>query len=458
MTIFAADRAGATCRPMKRTFWTTGCVALASAVFACGGESAPTAGENAAAGTEDELVATFDQEGNIDLARRTRVLLVGDSDKLAASPLHAATTKARRYAELYPNDQIVLFTTQDVSEAELTRAGAELVENEPFGTVRVTDLTRLSTANLVAALDRFAKIASLDFYGHSSPFGLLLESKPGEGRVVDPAAVGVLKNNFERAANPYVTLNGCNAGVSTAADLSRAWGVPVSGAMTASNFQELRTDGRFYRNDPASYPAGLKAASRNEVSYGDAAPSCSNGACTRMRPDNYPYYGVWAPEAGMQYGLNYYKFFCDFADRDVCTKGMAASLHGQVSDHPVDASSSDAEVREALADYFCTREQDPAWFEQCKAGLFDSVDNGTAFSPMKIQNDYSLECDFKRCEQEFRCKMQGGVPEKHTCTWLSANCPSNISSPKECRAKNTKKRTTANEFAAYLEGHHKLAR
>jgi hypothetical protein len=122
----------------------------------------------------------------------------------------------------------------------------------------------------------------------------------------------------------------------------------------------------------------------------------------------------------------------------------------------VSAASSKDDIREALADFFCIREQDPAWFEQCKAGLFDSVDNGTPFSPMKVQNDYSLECDFKSCQQEFRCTVTDNTPQYGTCTWLSANCPKDISSPKDCRAKNTTKRTTANEFAAYVAGHAQL--
>src|SRR5690348_14824365 len=58
--------------------------------------------------SEDALVATFDQIGKIDLRKTTRILLVGDSSHLGELPLWSATTRARRYAQLYPNDQIVL--------------------------------------------------------------------------------------------------------------------------------------------------------------------------------------------------------------------------------------------------------------------------------------------------------------------------------------------------------------
>src|SRR5690348_1718658 len=70
-------------------------------------------------GAEDELVATFDRTGRIDLTKTTRILLIGDSHHLADLPLWSATTRARRYAELHPDEQIVLFVTKDVSSADL---------------------------------------------------------------------------------------------------------------------------------------------------------------------------------------------------------------------------------------------------------------------------------------------------------------------------------------------------
>ena len=72
--------------------------------------------------SEDNLVATFDKKGAIDLTKPSRILLVGDSDKLGNLPLFAATGKARRYAQLYPNDQIVLFITQDAKADDVAKA------------------------------------------------------------------------------------------------------------------------------------------------------------------------------------------------------------------------------------------------------------------------------------------------------------------------------------------------
>lgn len=409
--------------------------------------------------SEDDLVATFDRVGNIDLSRPTRILLIGDSDKLGELPLHAATSRARRYAELYPNEQIVLFVTKDVKDASVKKTGATVVKNEAFGEgVALSDLSRLSSEKLILALDRFKKISSIDFFGHSSPFGALLESE-GDDRVLSasiPGTAKILADNFARENNPYVTLNGCNGGVEVAAALSKLWSLPVSGALTASNFHELKSDGHFYVNDAGFFPPNLSRASTNTVSYSSSKPACSSGSCIRMKPQDAPYWGVWSnQDLGMQYGLGFYKFFCNYADTSKsCVKGMAASLYAFVGEKSITRTSSDAEVKAVLADFFCSRAKDATWFDTCKAGLESAVANGTPFSPMKSRNDYSLECNFEKCEQQFRCTRINGVPQKKTCVWVAASCPEGAApNSAKCLVKNTKKQTAGNEYNAYLEGH-----
>ncbi|MBX3186909.1 MAG: hypothetical protein KF819_07840 [Labilithrix sp.] len=424
--------------------------------FGC---SADVVEEEEAAETEDEIVATFDRIGRIDLNKTSRILLVGDSSKLGELPLWSATTRARRYAQLYPSDQIVLFVTKDASSAGITQAGATAVRDEPFGVVALADLKRLSAAKLVAALDRFSRIASLDFFGHSSPFGALLEAE-GEDRTLGasaPANIAALADNFARDANPYVTLNGCNGGASTAAYLSKLWRVPVSGALTGTNFQVLMSDGRWYFNDEGFSPPGTTTVAKNERSFGPASsPSCRAGACVRMKPQDAPYRGVWAnPDTGFQYGLGYFKFFCDFPDVNACRRGMAASLYAFASIKPIDRRSSDADVKEVLADFFCSGSKDPAWFDGCRAQLFAAAASGAAFSPMRSANDWSHECDFKGCQQKLRCKVVDGAPQKKTCAWVSPACADSQSAA-SCRPKNTTKQTTNAELARYLEGHRLL--
>jgi hypothetical protein len=425
---------------------------LAVAVPAC---ASPGLDDGADA-TEDDLVATFDRAGRIDLQKRSHVLLVGDSAHLGDLPLWAATTRARRIAQLHPNDQIVLFVTKDATSADLTKAGATAVAQEPFGNVALADLRRLSADKLVAALDRFARIASISFYGHSSPFGELLEPD-GDGRSLAagmPANMGVLKDNFDRDANPYITLNGCNGGAHVAPELSRLFGVPVSAALTGTMFQILMSDGRWYFDDAALKPDGLTAQSSNTASFGASShPSCSAGACTRMKPQDSPYSGVWAnPDTGFQYGLNYYKFFCDFADSVACTKGMIESLYTFPSVRPIDATSSEDEVKQVLADVFCTGEKDASWFDSCAEKLAAAAASNASFSPMKGANDWSLECSFTGCDEKLRCATVDGVPQQKSCVWVSGACGESQSAS-SCRPKNTQKHTTVTEYRRYLDGH-----
>lgn len=446
---------------MTRSFAAVAALALLFplASVAC---AADTAADGEADASEDHLVATFDKTGKIDVAKTSHILLIGDSDELGELPLHAATTRARRYAQLYPKDQIVLFVTKDVTSATVAGTSATVVHQEPFGnSVALADLSRLSGPKLVQALQRFARIASIDFFGHSSPFGALLESS-GDDRVLAasmPVNMASLKDNFARDRSPYVTFNGCNGAAHVAPELSKLWEVPVSGALTGSNFQELMSDGRWYFNDDGFSPPGTTKAKKNDKSFGPGStPSCGAGACVRMKPQDSPYRGVWAsPETGFQYGLGYYKFFCDYADpHGTCAKGMATSLYAFPSIKPIDKSASDADVKEVLADFFCSGSQDPAWFDTCRASLLAAAASGAAFSPMRTQNDYSHECDFKRCEQKLRCKIVDGTPQKRSCVWVSAACRDD--QPAEaCRIKNPVKQTTNREVARYLEGH-KLVR
>jgi hypothetical protein len=435
--------------------------ALLLGVVAAGGPgcASDVAGEDAS--SEDNLVATFDQTGNLDLAKPTRILLVGDSDKLSDLPLHSATSRARRYAQLYPNEQIVLFVTQDVKDTAVRKSGATVVTREAFGDgVAMQDLSRLSNDKLLKALDRFKKIASIDFFGHSSPFSILLEAK-GDDRIVNanvPGSANLLADNFDRAGNAYVTLNGCNGGVELAAKLSKMWQVPVSGALTASDFQELRSDNHFYYNDDGFFPPDLRAATANSVSYGNGlSPKCgATGACVRMKPQDAPYYGYWSnQDTGMQYGLGFYKFFCDYADTNKsCQRGMAASMYSFVSEKPIDKTATDADYKEVLADFFCSHAKDPAWFDSCKAGLESAVETGAPFSSMKTRNDYSLECDFRSCKQVFRCETENGGPKPKTCAWVDKGCPVGAAyNSSKCFVKNTEKQTTRTEYLAYLEGH-----
>jgi hypothetical protein len=70
---------------------------------------------------------------------------------------------------------------------------------------------------------------------------------------------------------------------------------------------------------------------------------------------------------------------------------------------------------------------------------------------MKSANDYSLECDFTKCAQKFRCDVADGEPRYHSCVWVDASCKAD-QDPSDCRTKNTTKQTTPREMRTYLAG------
>jgi hypothetical protein len=408
---------------------------------------------------EDELVAIFG-EGNIDVSRTSRILLVGDSHLLGAQPLYAATTRARRYAEIHPDDQIVLFLTKDASAAKVAKAGAQLIDEGELGDVAVSDLVTLEASILVDALDAFERIASVDFFGHSSPFGALLETQ-GEGNLLSPTStedLAELKDNFARELHPYITLNGCNGGAHTAAELSTLLELPVSGALTGTMFQKLMSDGRWYYDDPAFYPSNVTHAPTNLLSFDPytPSPSCKAGGCTRLKPQDSPYRGVWAdPTTGFQYGLNHYKFFCAYDDADSsCVRGMAQALYAWPSIRPIHAGSTAAEVEDVLVDYFCSTNVDISWFDKCAAGLRQAAAQYTGFATMKSASSYVHECDAFGCEQKLRCTMVNGVPQRKTCVWVAKGCQDGqAATSTTCKVKNTTKMTTVDEWHRFLEGH-----
>jgi hypothetical protein len=451
----------ASARRVIRPFRATS-LSVLTALVACAPISSAPEGDDADT-RHDEMVALFGPGTEVDPSRTTHILLVGDSHKLGELPLHAALTRARKQLSVHPNDQVVLFITKDVTADDLAGTGAKLVTEQDLGGVELGDIQTLEATALVEALDKFDRIASIDFYGHSSPFGVLLEtSTPDHTLNADtPYDLERLHDNFARDRNPYVTLNGCNGGAETAPELSALLEVPVAGALTGTMFQTIMNDGRWYFDDAAFYPAGLLRATKNLVSFAAnwAQPACWKGSCTRMKPQDSPYRGVWAdPIAGFQYGLSHYKFFCRYDDADgTCQKGMIESLYAWPSIHALTPDSSDAAVGDVLVDWFCSAAADATRYETCASGLRAAVQANTGYATMKSARDYTMECDMNGCDQQLRCASPNGYPQKGTCAWVDAACPDGaLVSSAACKKKNTEKMTTVREWQAFMEGHHLL--
>ena len=122
----------------------------------------------------------------------------------------AAVTRALKYQKLYPGEKSVLIKN---SEAGTWSNRLRILSDQPQ--------TLLEGDLLVRLLGQYQHIASIDFYGHSSPvtgFGLEPDRPTTRLRVApewDPTALqtknlAMLTSHF--TPNAYVTINGCNSG------------------------------------------------------------------------------------------------------------------------------------------------------------------------------------------------------------------------------------------------------
>jgi hypothetical protein len=383
--------------------------ASAAFVLACAAWSiaACTTTEPADAVSEQPLTAIFG-DGNVDANKVTHVFVIGDRDGLGDQFLDSSMSRALKYKELWPDHQVLFLTTSEPGSAStLTRFG-----------VRVLDAEMLTGSALIEQLDRLSAIASIDVYSHSNPWNASLED-PGEagnrtlGERISDAQFERLRDNFTRYA--YATFNGCSAGVWLAPHLSAIWKIPVSGALTGTNFQRLWSDGHWYQNQDGFHPTQGSWATTNTVSFADAR-ACASAGCYRMKPENVPYWGAtWWKTEGNVGGLGFYKFFCAFeGDDDRCTGGAALSLYSFISERVIGGGTDEASFEDVALDWLCPIKASGDVRDVCKATLHAARSGGARdYVPF---NGPALSCDrqgcnlnLEDCEPNFRgdrrCKV-----------------------------------------------------
>jgi len=317
----------------------------------------------------------------IDYRRTTHLVVVGHGDlnkatkKITNLFLPASVSRAFRYRELFPQNQIVFLTTREnkseLDRTHLKRWGLQIQSEseEP-----------LSGENTLRIADRFSSIASIDFYGHSSVmWGIGLESDV-DRVTMKLDGLSRIKDNFRRPGS-FVSINGCNSGFYLAPTLAAIWNVPVMGSFTGTDYQQLHQNGTWYFNNPGQYPPpkaeavvetapGVEAppskpvqiwAKENLNSY-DHPVACSGAhGCVRMKPSLGGYYGMWSPPTGFSAGLNIYKFFCPgYTDGmragpayENCMNGIAQAFITFPSVNPIRYDSPKGLVQENLMDYLC---------------------------------------------------------------------------------------------------------
>lgn len=342
---------------------------------------------------------------SIDNEKITHIIIVGSAVKEDSNQFfQSGVARAEKYKQLNPLHQVIIMSSPEVRDQDDDKVFADF-------NIQVVKLIKDSFTPevLIPELRLYTKIASIDYYGHSSPWALKLGKSDA---ALTPSAyekkLRALKPNF--LPDAYITLNGCNSGFSIAPDLSKYLEIPVSGSLTGTLFERIESDEKFYKEadwTPGNY-VEINSASFNEDL------SCSLGLCWRMKPSQYSYASYWGEFK--EGGLNFYKFFCNFENNDSrCEKGMAKSLLSFVSVKSINENSSIEDFKAVAMDYICTSYKNKNKFNECVNGINAAISRGDLV--YQTQPGPELNCNFKTCNAQVDCKDKrfGSGPKGGSC-------------------------------------------
>lgn len=371
------------------------------------------------------------QDFVLDETRITHIIVAGsavyeDSDQFFQSSL----SRAHRYKELFPDHQVVIISSPDVlntPDEEVFKKYNVLVAKKV--------LLKINARILISEIKAFTKIASLDFFGHSSPWSIKIGAAnaslaPDEYY----SELKALRPNF--LPNAYVTLNACNTGFYIASDLSSALKLPVSGALTSSMFERIGADGFWYKEEDSIRG---NYTDLNKFSYTQNV-ICATGLCHRMKPSRWNYNSIWGKFK--EGGIGFNKFFCNFNNSDGrCEKGMANSLLAFPSVKPITIDSPVEDFKKVLYDWLCTTSNDPKSFKECNDGIAAAIARYDLVYKSHPVNE--LMCDFKSCNTKVICERDPeGTPKYGTC---------HLKTPV-----NPEPTNLAREFVSFMKGHEAL--
>lgn len=355
------------------------------------------------------------QVGNAPLTpyARTHILVAGSGNELGSLFQESVATKAKKYKELYPTEQIYIFVFEEKPDGDETNV--QMLSRWGFSNIRSTG-SSLGSSDFMNELAQFNQIASLDVYSHGTfYYGIQLDGWFNRLDVSDDATGGnkrlspqddrysKVKGHF--TGDAFVMLHGCNTGY-LATILYQAWKVPVAGSFTQTNFEYLFSDGLFYMRDTdesgnKSYPKTGNFKSQNDQSFKKPI-SCDQGACVRLKPDIYGYYGYWGENSNG--GLPFYKFFCSKTiGETTCQRGMAKAAVSFVTNVAVDETSSLESYKKAVQDILCPNEvKHPTLRGECVQALEQSLDGeNLTYNPAQVAQ---IQCSFTSCDVEFTCE------------------------------------------------------
>jgi hypothetical protein len=317
---------------------------------------------------------------------RTYVVVGGEGfEDIGTQFAKAALAQARKIRDLEPSAQVILLIARgnDNLPSEQT---LHVWAPDAYLNIYDTDLTG---TRLVQVLRELHSIAGLYVFSHSTPTGgLTLESHMSR---FSSRTRGIDELRF--TSDAVAEFFGCNAGYLTASNLSHIWRIPVLGALTSTNFQELHTNGHFYGNDRGLYPS-TEWSHSNKVTFNEAW-SCPGGACLRMKTDNSPYHGVWG---SFHAGLGFYKWFCGGTSESHCLNGMRKGATTWMGPQNLIASQSPtySEVMAFIDDFFCPQDVGGKRHNACVEGIAQALETGNQNYTSFVGP--SLQCNSSNCE------------------------------------------------------------
>jgi hypothetical protein len=364
----------------------------------------------------------------------THIIVVGsaakeDSDQFFQSGL----SRALKYKEVFSNDQVIIISSPEVVDRDDEKVFSDFKVN----VVKKVDDT-LSQDKLVAEFLGFSQIASIDFFGHSSPWGFKLGKKDA---AFDPSSmVNELTNlKSHMMSSSYITFSSCNSGFNVAPDLSKILEIPVAGTLTSGLFERLENDGHWYKEDDWT---ASQYTENNPYSFKTNVSCDLTGACTRMKPSRFNYSSYWGSfDEG---GLSFTKFFCHFKNSNYkCEKAMALSLLTFPSVKAINSKSSVTDFKAVVFDWLCQTSTDRNTFTRCVNGIESAVARGDLVFKSHTGNE--LNCDFESCHAKVVCKDRkifGSGPRAGTCKLETTTVenPTNV----------------AREFLSFLTGFNNL--
>lgn len=373
------------------------------------------------------ITATYGSQGaHSDV--RTHVLIVGKGNELSTLLQTTAAAKAKKYAELYPQEQVYLISVNETGKDD----NLELLAKYGFKNVDEKSGFNFTSGDVFKEMKKFNKIASVDIFSHSvAYYGVILDGKLNR---MDPKKDGYEKLAGNFTADAYAFLHGCNSGQFLAPVLSLQWGIPVAGSFTATDFNRMHQNGNWYFDDGRK-PTEGSFDTVNKVTY-ERNELCAEGACRRLHPDNFTYNGYWGDFS--EGGLGFYKYFCMRNSTEACNKAMARAALSYVSTKAINMNSSLEDYKTVVFDSLCPVSSKPEIREKCMEGLERAAATGGTYDSFSGK---SLQCDFKGCQAKFKCKR---IPmldllQKGSCEVINLRAS----------AKTT---TQVEEFKAYMNG------